>query len=111
MSGSAPEKSPGSSLGAAAAKSHIRECRQQHPPAKGENSPPRVTAVPHINNREHGGGGRRTERKGEKWLTVMKSINHAVINNLIILENCGFFLTKKHLNTTAVNNPTLYPYF
>lgn len=57
------------------------------------------------------GGGRRTERKGEKWLTVMKSINHAVINNLIILENCGFFLTKKHLNTTAVNNPTLYPYF
>lgn len=39
-SGSAPEKGPGSPLGRAAAKSHIKECWQQHPPAKGKTAHP-----------------------------------------------------------------------
>lgn len=66
--------------------------------------------MPHINNRKDRGKKGKAERKGEKWLMVMKSVNHVVINSLIVLEN-GFFLTKNNLNTTAVNNPTLYPYF
>ena len=40
----------------------------------------------------------------------MESSNHVGITNLIVIEN-AFFLTCDHLNTTPVNNPTLYTLF
>lgn len=79
VSGSAPEKGPGSSLGRAAAKSHFRECWQQHAPAKGKTAHPESHQC-HDTYQQQGAQGRKekkkeTERKGEKWLMVMKSIN------------------------------------
>lgn len=89
MSGSAPEKGPGSSLGRAAAKPRVRNARSNTPPAKGGKhpTPSHISATPHTNNREPKKKKQKAERKGEKWLMVMKSINHMVINNLIVVES------------------------
>lgn len=60
-----------------------------------------IRAMLNLNNMKH----RQEKVKGEKWL--MESINHVGVTNLIVREN-GDFLTHDHLNTTPVNNPTVY---
>lgn len=89
VSGSAPEKGPGSSLGRAAAKSCVRNAHSNTPQQRGETPHPEshIRAMPHINNREPKEKKQKAERKGEKWLMVMKSINHVVINSLTVVEN------------------------